>query len=49
MFLLLLYACVDCNTYHSQQDLTKKLEKTVNTLVEESTQAGAMNDLQTVS
>ena len=34
---------------HSHQDATKKLEKTVNKLVEESTQAGAMNDLQTVT
>jgi hypothetical protein len=29
--------------------MTKKLEKAVNTLVEESTEAGAMNDLQTVT
>lgn len=42
-------AFIVCNTDHSQQDMTKKLEKAVNSLVEESTQAGAVNDLQTVT
>lgn len=47
-----IHACNDRMTaipwYHSPQDVIKKLEKTVNLLIEESAKASAMGDFQTV-